>query len=385
MKKIISVLAFGLLAFGTTAQNTVEEILQLVEKHNTTLRAAADRTATAKQEVMMENALEGPEVGFNYLNGNHAAMGKRRDFSVNQSFDLATVFGYRHRLAKSQKESLDLQYQQLTLETRLEAIDLLVQLTYYNQALAVFNERLVQERQLATSYEKRLAAGDANKIEVNRARLSLANVETETSRFTAERDLLLIQLKTICGGAEVDYQGTDYQVFNISNPMSLRSMQETQNAQQQLIARNELRSARSQSMPSITAGYMAELTDDEKWRGVTVGLSIPLWRNVRNVKRARLQVQSAQSEAEDAMYQLEQIAAAQKLRTERYFDIAQDIKNKLANASSYPLLRKALAEGEISLVEYTIEVSDLFDMRIKALEAERDYQQARIYYSALGE
>ena len=85
------------------------------------------------------------------------------------------------------------------------------------------------------------------------------------------------------------------------------------------------------------------------------------------------------------MYQLEQIAAAQKLRTERYFDIAQDIKNKLANASSYPLLRKALAEGEISLVEYTIEVSDLFDMRIKALEAERDYQQARIYYSALGE
>ena len=81
----------------------------------------------------------------------------------------------------------------------------------------------------------------------------------------------------------------------------------------------------------------------------------------------------------------EQIAAAQKLRTERYFDIAQDIKNKLANASSYPLLRKALAEGEIPLVEYTIEVSDLFDMRIKALEAERDYQQARIYYYALGE
>lgn len=385
MKRIFSVLAIGLLAYGATAQNTVDEILQLVEQHNTALRAAADRTATAKQEVMMETSLEGPEVGFNYLNGNHTAMGKRRDFSVNQSFDLATVFGYRHRLAKSQKEILDLQYQQLLLETRLEAIDLLVQLTYYNQALAIFNERLVQERQLAASYEKRLAAGDANKIEVNRARLSLANVETETSRFTAERDLLLIQLKTLCGGAEVDYHCTDYQVLDVNPPMSLRSMQETQNAQQQLIARNELRSARAQSMPSLTAGYMAELTDDEKWRGVTFGLSIPLWSNVRNVKRARLQVQSAQSEAEDAIYQLQQIAEAQKLRTERYFAIAQDIQTKLANASSYTLLRKALAEGEISLVEYTIEVSDLFDMRIKALEAQRDYQQSRLYYSALGE
>lgn len=385
MKKKFSILGLCLLVFPAVAQQSVEEILLLVESNNTSLRAAADRTLAAKEEVMMETSLEGPEVGYDFLWGNPGNIGKRNDVNVNQTFDLATIFGYRRRLAKSQKESLDLQYQQLLLQTRIEATDLLVQLTYYNQALALFNERLEQERQLAASYEKRLNAGDANKIEVNRARLSLADVEAETARFTAERDLLLVQLTTMCGGAEVDYRGTDYLVFDVPVSMSLRSIQESQNTQQQLVAQNQLRAARAQSMPSITAGYMAELTDDEKWRGITMGLSIPLWSNRHNIKRAKLQVQSAQSEAEDARYQLAQLAEAQKLRTERYRGIADNLQQKLANASSYTLLRKALAEGEISLVEYTIEVSDLFDLRIKALEAQRDYQQARLYYSALGE
>ena len=285
-------------------------------------------------------------------------------------------------MANSQKELLELELQQKRVETRLEAMDLLAQITYYNQALAIYDERLQQEKQLADSYEKRLAAGDANKLEANRARLSLADVEADAAKFHTERDILMLQLQTLCGGAEVSYNGTDYLALNIAPEVSLKALQEAQNNQQQLVAEHELKTTKAQSMPSLSAGYMAELTDDEKWNGVTIGLSIPLWNNRHNLKRARLQVESARSEAVDAAYQLEQAAAAQRLRTERYHDIAQKMQQKLANASSTALLRKALDEGEISLVEYTIENSDLFDLRIKALEAERDYQEAKIYCSA---
>lgn len=383
MKRLYIIIGIAITAFSANAQNTVEEILSLVEQNNTALRAASDRTEVAKEEAMIETSLEDPSFGFDYLWGKPGMIGKRKDVNVNQTFDLATVFGYRKRLAKSQKEQLDLELHQQRVETRLEAIDLLVQLTYYNKVLEIYNERLMQEQQLAKSYEKRLVAGDANKLEANRARLSLADVEAEAAKFKTERDILLLQLQTLCGGVEVNYSGSDYLVFNTDDSMSLRAVQEAQNAQHQLVAENDLRATKAQSMPSITAGYMAELTDDEKWRGVTLGVSIPLWNNRHNVKRAKLQVQSARSEAEDVAYQLEQITAAQRLRTERYGEIAQKMQQKLANASSTALLRKALDEGEISLVEYTIEVSDYFDLRIKALEAERDYQQARVYYSAL--
>ena len=382
MKRIIF---FTLLSFfcffSAFAQTSVKDILRLVAENNTTLKAAADKVEAEKQEVMIETSLEDPEVGFDYLWGKPGMIGKRKDINVNQTFDLATVFGYRKRLANSQKELLELELQQKQLETRLEAMDLLVQITYYNQALAIYEERLQQEKQLTESYEKRLAAGDANKLETNRARLSLADIESETERVKMERDLLLLQLKTLCGGAEITYNSTDYNALNITPEMSLKALQEAQNTQQERIAKNDLKSAKAQSLPSLTAGYMAELTDDEKWNGVTVGVSIPLWSNRHNMKRARLSLQSARSESADAAYQLEQLAAAQRLRTERYHDIAQKMQQKLANASSTALLRKALNEGEISLVEYTIENSDLFDLRIKALEAERDYQEAKLYMS----
>lgn len=381
MIKRLFILFIGISALQASAQTSVEEILRLVEQNNTALKAAADKVEAEKQEVMMETSLEDPEIGFDYLWGKPGMIGKRKDVNVNQTFDLATIFGYRKRLAKSQKEMLDLDMQQKRLETRLEAMDLLVQLTCYNMTLALYDERLKQEKQLADSYEKRLAAGDANKLEANRARLSLAEVESDAERVKTERDILMLQLQTLCGGAEITYNATDYDALNIAPEVSLSALQEARNAQQQQIAENDVRATKAQSMPSLTAGYMAELTDDEKWRGVTIGMSIPLWSNRHNIKRAKLQLQSAQSEAADAAYQLEQIAAAQRLRTERYGEIAKKMQQKLAVASSTALLRKALDEGEISLVEYTIENSDLFDLRIKALEAERDYQQARVYSS----
>lgn len=383
IKRFLFLYIFCVLPLTLFAQVSVDEILRLVEQNNTTLKAASDKTEAAKQEVMMETSLEDPEIGFDYLWGNPGMIGKRKDINVNQTFDLATVFGYRKRLAKSQKELLELELQQKQLETRLEAMDLLVQITYYNQTLAIYEERLQQEKQLAASYEKRLAAGDANKLEANRARLSLVEIESETEKVKMERDLLMLQLQTLCGGMEIIYNNTDYNAINVASSMSLKALQDAQNSQQERVAENDLKTARAQSMPSITAGYMAELTDDEKWNGVTIGVSIPLWSNRHNMKRARLSLQSARSEAADASYKLEQFAASQRLRTERYHDIAQKMQQKLANASSTTLLRKALDEGEISLVEYTIESSDLFDLRVKTLEAERDFQQAKLLLSAL--
>lgn len=382
LKVFISIIVLS--AFlSAKAQNSVEQILQLVTLNNTSLRAASDRTEAAKQEARMETSLADPELGFDYLWGAPGQIGHRKDVNITQSLDLATLFGYRRKLARSQQELLDLELQQQQIAKQLEALDLLVQLTCLNQSLALTEERLTQERLLADAYEKRLQAGDANKLEVNRMRLSVADIEADAERLHTERDLLRLDLQTLCADSTIDYQATDYQPLLSLPGFSLRALQQAQIAQQQTVADADLSAARAQSLPTLTAGYMAELTDDEKWRGITVGLSIPLWNNRTNLRRARLQQQSARSEAADAAYQLEQATTAQRLRTERYQHIAQHLEQQLQHASPTALLRKALDEGEISLIEYTLECADLFDLRLKALEAERDYQQARLQYEAL--
>lgn len=361
------------------AQYTVEEIYQLIEQNNTSLRAAADRTEASKQEAKVGTSLDDPEVGFDYLWGKPGTIGHRKDINVSQSFDIATIFGFRKRLANTKQELLDLELSQQRLELREEALDLLIQITYYNKALKLYNTRLERGKSMLNASEKRLQSGDASKLEVNRVRLSFAEFEAQASRFETEREILLLKLQTLCGGTEVNYTSEDYMELSIGTDITLRSLQEAKSSQQQLAAENELRATKSETMPSIKAGYMAELTDDEKWNGVTFGLSIPLWNNRHNVKRAKLQLQSAKSDAVDAAYQLEQASATQKLLVERNRQIAQKMQQNMAKTSSETLLAKALEEGEISLVEYTVEVSDLFDSQISMLEAERDYHDARLH------
>lgn len=383
MKRLGSIILTSLLALGPAfGQQSVEEILLLVAQNNTSLQAAVLRTEADKQEARLEAALDDPEVGFDYLWGKPGSMGVRRDVNVSQSFDLAQLFGQKRRLARSQQELLDLTLEQQQAEVQMQALDLLIQLTYYNQALAAYDERIGQERQLATAYQRRLEAGDGNKLEANRARLALTQMEAEAERMRTEADLLRLDLQTMCGGTAIEYRGTDYLGFEQGMTRSLRQILTAQHAQQQEVSDAALASTRAQSLPSLTAGYMAELTDEEKWRGVTIGVSIPLWSNRRNLRRARLQQQSTRSEVADATLRLEQMATASQLRAERYQGIAQRMHEQLTQASPQPLLRKALDEGEISLFEYLIETADIFELKLKCMEAERDYQQARMQAAA---
>ncbi len=383
MKRIYIIISLFLLAANLHAQQSVEEILALIELNNTTLQAAADRIEVSKQEVMLETALDDPEIGFDYLWGKPGIIGHRKDVNINQSFDLSTLLGYRKRLAQSQQELLDLDLYQQHAELELQALDFLAQLTYYNQAIRLYDERLAQAEKLVSAYERRLAEGEANKLELNKVRLDKADVEADREQSRTERDLLLLELQRMCGGVEIAFDATDYLELEGKMSMSVRDVREAQGLQQQAVAEADLQATRAQSLPSITAGYMAELTEDEKWRGVTLSVSIPLWGNRKNVRRARLQQQSARSEASDITFQLEQATQSQRLRTERYHDIAFRLKQQLDAAGSEPLLRKALLEGEISLVDYTVQVSDLFALRLKCLEAERDYQQARLLLSGM--
>ena len=382
--RTLYIIAFLAASLSVSAQTSVSEILQLVEQNNISLKAASAKKDAAKEEIMMESSLEDPEIGFDYLWGKPGTIGRRKDVNISQSFSLATVFGYRKRLAASQHELLELEYQQTCLNTRLEALDALVNLTYYNKLVQLYDERVAQDTQLLAACQRRLKAGDANKLEVNRARLTLAETEADAAQAATQRDIQLLELQTLCASAQVQYSATSYEPLSGFVTSSLRSVQEAQNAQQQLVAQNDVRVSRAQSLPSIKAGYMAELTDDEKWRGVTFGLTVPLWNNRHNIKRAKQQLKQVNSEVADAQFRLEQLTTAQQLRTQRLLDITQKMQQKLANASSTALLQKALDEGEISLTEYTAEVADLFQLKLKALESERDYQQAQMYLSFLG-
>jgi len=63
--------------------------------------------------------------------------------------------------------------------------------------------------------------------------------------------------------------------------------------------------------------------------------------------------------------------------------IAEKYRQSLANVNNTDLLKKALDTGEISLLDYIVEIGLYYTTVNQALEAERDFQKAIAELSAV--
>ena len=136
--------------------------------------------------------------------------------------------------------------------------------------------------------------------------------------------------------------------------------------------------ARSAAVPQLTAGYASEMTQEEKFHGFTLGMNVPLWSNRRNVKRAKAQLAAARSEQQDALLRLKYEYEAKRARAERLRAYAASLAGQLISLSSKEILHAAFQRGDVSALDYYVEIKSDYELRQKFFEAERDWQLAEV-------
>ena len=117
---------------------------------------------------------------------------------------------------------------------------------------------------------------------------------------------------------------------------------------------------------------MSEKVVGERFQGITVGLSIPLWENKNTVKYAKSKFaayQSAEANSKLNFYNHLMMLHQKALGMQTSVD---DYRLKLKDFNNTNLLQKALDKGEISLVEYLYELSFYYDSFDNLLRMERD-------------
>lgn len=373
MQKIITLLLLLGLCLMSKAQG-VADILSNVETNNLTLKALRDKQAADKLDNLTGINLSNPNVEYNYFIGSPSEIGNRYDIIFNQSFDYATVFGYRKRLARSRNELLDIEYEQQKLSVIQQAKMLLVELIYTNAATAVYEQRLASVVRLQEKLRKAVAEGEETKLSLAKAELEAASATADISLMQTERTSLLSQLQTLNGGAPLALADTTYPDWSTLSTPSLLALFNAQHSAEAKVSEQEIKHARAEGMPELTAGYISELTRDEKFRGVSVGISIPLWSNHNNVKRAKARSIAQASAANDVLFQLQSQRDALTQRCAQLSTLSQNLAASLNFNESLALLNKALYEGEISLIEYLPEQKAIYDTQIKVLETEKTYQ-----------
>jgi hypothetical protein len=114
----------------------------------------------------------------------------------------------------------------------------------------------------------------------------------------------------------------------------------------------------------------------ESFQGVAVGLSLPLWNNSSKVKQSKAQLLTSETMLDgtrNECYNTYKTLYNQSLTLQQNAD---KLAATLSRCNSEALLQKALDAGEISLLEYLLEIEFYQQAAINTLAAQRDAQMA---------
>lgn len=367
------------------AQENAGTVLSQIEKNNTALQALRKRTEADQYGYKAERALEAPEVGFDYLWSSPADVGTRKDISVTQSIDVAALAGARGKLANSRTELSDIQYNIERQKILLEAKQLYIRIVYCNAVNAVLSSRIARSEQIEAAYRDMQARGETDMIEVNKAHLAYLSQKNALSRNMVERESLLSELQGLNGGESVEVNAS---VISTDEVLPADFGAWYAEASQQIpelayVKKNvdvnaaEARTAKMANYPSLTAGYMAELVKGSNFRGLTLGLSIPIWSVRSKVRQANASCEAAKLEERDAVTKTYNSFKALYDRAKGLQEISAELSSSLAvSTEAMALTEHKLKAGDISLIDNIMELSLYYSIADEALATSCDYALA---------
>ncbi|MDR2682921.1 MAG: TolC family protein [Dysgonamonadaceae bacterium] len=383
MKKILISLSLLTVVVTAAAQNGYDAVLQQIEANSATLNALREQTEAQKLNNRTGIYPANPEVEFHYLWGAPQGIGNRTDLSVSQSFDFPTAYRHRGKIAGLQNANAERLYQAERIRTLLAARQVCIDLVYSNALAKEYAVRLQNAESIAAAYKTRLETGDANRLEYNKAQMNLVAVQAEKTRIEAEQAALLLELQRMNGGKAIRFPDEAYPAVPLpadfeawyAGVESRHPVLQYAGGQIE-IDRQQLKLNRALGLPGFSAGYMSEKVAGEQFQGVTIGVSIPLWENKNRVRQAKAQVRAAESALDDNRMQLFNRLQNLYIQAVALRNNAQKLRESLSENNNEPLLKKALDRGEISLLNYLLEIEYYYAAVNKTLEAERDYERA---------
>lgn len=390
MKQILTI-ATALLTIGVQAQTIgIDDVLRSIEANNKELQANAQYITSQKLETKTGNNLSDPNISYAYLWGEGDAT--ISEMVVSQTFDFPTLYTGRHKLNKLKMGAYDNQGEAFRRDVLLEAKEICLDIIMLRQKKEILDERLKNAQELSTMYNEKLQLGEANIIETNKINLELLNVKTETRLNDTELENKWQELRALNGSEAIAFSETNYPlVIFPTDYEQLRSEVLSSDrvlmmlSQESEAAHKQVNINKAQWLPKFELGYRRNTESGDPFNGVVVGMSIPLFENRNKVKIAKAQSLNVNFQKESAALQLESELAQSYKEAGTLRSSMHEYEKTFAAQSDLELLKDALTGGQISMIEYFVEVSVVYQSKLNYLQLQNQYQKAmaRIYKNRL--
>lgn len=364
------------------AQNSVDGILANIEKNNVELQALRKRTDSEQAGFKSERALDAPEVGFDYLWGSPAYIGNRKDISVTQSFDIAALSGAKGKLASSRTDLSELQFRMERQRIMLEAKSLCIKIIYCNALAKELSERLSLAETMMQAGNEMVTRGETDPSESNKAKMTYLSLKSACARNDVELKSLLTELKRMNGGNPVEINATEYSSTETLPADFSTWYAEMSSASPELlymrknveVNANAAKTVKMSNYPKLTAGYMAELVKGSNFRGLTLGVSIPLWSVRSRTRQANLSCEASALEEKSASEQLYSDFFRLYDESAGLKQMCEDLSASLSESEqSLSVTESKFLAGEISMLDNIMEHTLYYSVVDEYLAANRDF------------
>ena len=383
MKTKITIIFFLLFVFTSSVfSQSFDRILKTIEENNKDIQAAKKYVESKSYEYKKHNLPEGPELKYGYFPKNNTVPGTKEVFEVSQSFQMPCFYRNHTAYSKLMISKEELNQSILRQNILTESKSLLIEYIYLIKKLAIIDKRLKFADDIHNASLIRLEVGDANALEINKAKLHLMQVQKQEKEARTEVLAIREKLKSLNGGEEIDVSVEDYPIESLIDidsvmlnrlsldPELLFSQKSIEASQKQLKVTKNLQ------LPKFNLGYGTETVADEKFKGFLVGVSIPLWSSRRAIQQAKFETQ---------YYDLNAISINQSkiAETNVLYKKAASLeeslisyKTVLSTVNSEELLNQSLEAGEISIIDFFTEMFYYYEVYDDFLKVEKDYHQA---------
>ena len=217
---------------------------------------------------------------------------------------------------------------------------------------------------------------------MNKAKLQLLNLQNDFRLNTSQINQLKQKLTELNGGTTITFTDTVYSLIpSIPDFQTLESTIEANDPvlksfqQQKEIRLKQVQLSKALTLPKMESGYRSQAILGQKYQGVHFGITIPMWENKNTVKLqkaevlfSKLQVEQHKNQHYHEIQQLYEKYQNLKTTLEEYQQLITILNNT-------ELLDKALKLGEISSIQYFMEISYFYNSYDKYLQLEKEYHQ----------
>jgi outer membrane protein, heavy metal efflux system len=383
MKILIYImLPFLLLAIKVNGQTSIDSVLANIARNNKTIIANTKYWEAKTLEYQTGLTPNNPKLDYDYLIGTPSNAGNQAEFTITQTFDFPTVYARKKHLSKEQIKQSEFQLNANRQDILLEAKLICIELIYRNKLNSELTIRKQNTEKWLTAFQKSLEKGQGNIMDVNKAKLQLIEINAAFQENLSISNQLYQKLTELNGGIPIQLSDTTYSSIDLVPDFgSLEQEIESKDPvrkyleQEKVIGQSEVDLSKSLTLPKFDASYRYQTILGQRFNGLHLGLTIPLWENKNKVKTQQAELFLNEANLQDHI-------------NEHYYDIKQKYERMtnlkitldkyqtlFSSLNNVELLDKSLSFGQISTIEYFMEMTYYYEALKNYLKTEMEYNK----------